>query len=41
MVAHFSQLHQDAHNAKEIAIGEHVPGLVVIDVLIVEQPLPS
>ena len=35
MVAHLSQLHQNAHDAEEIAVSKDVPRLVLVDVLVI------
>lgn len=40
MVANFPQLHENAHDAEEIAIGQDVPCFVGVDVLVVQQSLP-
>lgn len=41
MIADLAQLHQHAHDAKEVALGKHSFRPVLIDILIVEQSLPS
>ena len=35
MIAHFPQLHQDTHDAEEVGVGQDIPRLVSVDVLIV------
>lgn len=36
MIAHFPELHKDAHDTEEVAVGEDVLCLVLIDVLVIQ-----
>lgn len=39
MIADLSELHEYTHDAEKITVCENIPSLVVVDVLIVQQPL--
>lgn len=41
MVAYFSQLHEYAHNAEEIAISKDVHGAISVDVFVIKKSLSS
>lgn len=39
MIANLSQLHEDIHDAEEIAVIQRLLSFIAVDVLIIEEPL--
>ena len=41
MITHFAELHEYVHDGEEVGLRECIFRLVIVDVLVVEQALPT